>query len=146
MSNRRFEQFALSLEKKSVKLYAKVTFAESGAPTLVKTTTINGSTRQISKGIASISRTSAGLYVVSFGIPAGSLQAAQTDNYYFLMNAQSCFVDPSAAPAAPLMYVAADNSASGSVSIQFTAEDGTPTDPASGEAVLIEFTLSNSSV
>lgn len=144
MANRRYEQFQLSLEKKAVSLYAKVTFGASGAPTLVTSTTIGGLTRQMSKGIASIARNSAGTYTITFGAPSTSTQPAQTDNYYFLMDARSVFVN-STSPASPSMYVKADNSASGNVQIVFN-NAGTATDPASGEAVLLHFVLSNSCV
>jgi hypothetical protein len=145
MSNRRYEQFQLSLEKKVVNLFAKVTFGASGAPTLVTSLQIGSLTRQLSKGIASITRNSAGNYTIIFGIPAGALQAAMTDNYYFLLGADANFLD-TAAPAAPNFRITNDNSSAGNLIVQFSNSAGTATDPGTGEAVLLNFTLSNSSV
>ena len=46
-------------------------------------------------------------------------------------------------PTGYTMSVVTDSSATGSISVVFSAA-GTPTDPASGEVALIQFSLSNS--
>lgn len=56
MANRRFNQFQGTLEREVVKLYGKVAIGASGDPTL---------NTDYSKGIASISRSSAGVYLVT---------------------------------------------------------------------------------
>jgi hypothetical protein len=136
MANRRYRsQFRFSFHKDIVDIFAHVSFGASGAPTL---DAVN------SPGIVSVTRNSAGNYTFVFGTNS---QLA-LDTYNYLLMAKACFVDPSAAPAAPGFYVSNNSiSTSGvaSITVQFNAA-GTPTDPASGENVLIEFTLRNSSV
>src|SRR5271165_4133741 len=136
MANRRYRsQFRFSFHKDIVDIFAHVTFGASGAPTL---DTVN------SPGIVSVTRNSAGNYTFVFGTNS---QIA-LDTYNYLLMAKAVFTDPSAAPAAPGFYIT-NNSIStvgtASLTVQFNAA-GTPTDPASGENVLIEFTFRNSSV
>lgn len=133
MANRRFEQFQLSLEKKVVNLFLKVSFGSTGAPTIVK-----------GKGICSIVRNSAGKYTITYGIPASATDPAKTDTYASLLGVQHQFLNATA-PAAPGMYIVADNAASGTIQVQFNAA-GTATDPGSGENVLMHLKLSNSSI
>lgn len=54
MANRTFNQFQGSLEKGLVQLFAEVSFSGVGVPTLVR-----------GKGIASVTRTAAGTYLVT---------------------------------------------------------------------------------
>lgn len=131
MANRYFSQFQLTLEKQPCHLWASVAIGASGAPTL---SAIN------SKGIKSITRTSAGLYVVTMGV------GTATDIYNRLLFVSHRFIVASGAPAAPLMFVVSQAIATaGTVTIKFTAVDGTTaTDPASGETMLLEFDLKNS--
>lgn len=132
MANRYFRQFLYTAEPAVVKLYARVTFGGTGAPTLDATN---------SKGVKSITRTSAGLYVFTFG--TGSIQGY--DNYNRLLGVTGIFVF-AGIPAAPALGVRAEAVASaGTVTIQCNST-GTPaaTDPASGEVLLIEFSLKNS--
>ena len=138
MANRRFEQFQLSLEKKVVSLYLKASIGASGAPTLVR-----------GKGIASIAKNATtGQYVISLGKPASATDAAQPDTYQMLLDADSIFINASGVQAAPIMNIIADNSASGSITVQFNAAAGSGQNayPASGETVLIRLVLSNSSI
>lgn len=126
MSNRLMSQFRYSLEKKVVDLYADVTFGASGAPTLVAAK---------SKGIKSISRTSAGKYVVTL-----------QDSYTRLLMMKHVFINATA-PASPGAYVFAQTVGSvnpPTITVVFNAA-GTATDPASGEEVLIQISLSDSS-
>lgn len=126
MANRNFARDAGSLEKGLVKLFAHVSFGSTGAPTLVR-----------GRGIASVSRSSAGKFVV-----------ALQDPYQRLLGCAATFVVETGVPAAPVIHVVSDASATASapaVTIQTgKLADGAATDPANGEAVLVELTFSNS--
>lgn len=125
MSNRLYTQFRYSLEKKVVDLFADVTFGATGAPTLVSTK---------SKGIKSITRSSAGKYVITL-----------SDAYVGLLLVKHIFIN-STAPASPSSYVVSHTVGSANpatVTVQFNAA-GTATDPASGEEVLLQFVLRDS--
>lgn len=129
MANRYFTQFKWSMEKNPATLWARVTFGVSGAPTLDG---IN------SKGIKSITRASAGKYDVTFGVG----QATDIYNRLFLVRKRFLKSTP---PAAPLMYVSAEDVLHGTLQLQFLAPNSTtPTDPASGEEVWIQFGLKTS--
>lgn len=135
MANRYFTQFPKVLEKEKVSLFAHVTFGAAGAPTL---DTAN------SKGIKSISRTSAGLYVVTFGVNAVSAFGSNVDKYVKFLMARHVFLNATA-PASPGMFVPAQAvAASGTITLQFNAA-GVATDPGSGEQVYLEIELGNSS-
>lgn len=129
MANRQFTNQQYTMEKAVVSVFAKVTFGSSGAPTLV---TAN------SKAVKSIARNSAGDYTVTFGGPQG------VDTYYKLLQINHRFVNTTA-PASPSMWLKADSTSSaGTCEVVFNSA-GTATDPASGEAVLLEFVFGNSS-
>lgn len=126
MANRTFSQFRYSLEKAVVDLYCRVTFGATGAPTLDKAN---------SKGIASISRTSTGLFVITL-----------QDTYQRVLHVGCVFKVASGAPAAPGMYLTADavgTLSAPTITLQFNAA-GTATDPASGEEVKLHIALRNS--
>ena len=119
------------MEKGVVKLFAKITIGSSGAPTLTR-----------GKGIASISRTSTGLYVLTL-----------QDTYQRTLALQGAFIKSSGVPAAPLPpFIVTDAVATAAApAITFTtsaASGGSgaaqATDPSSGEILLLEITLSNS--
>ena len=135
MANRRFEQFQLSLEKKVVTLFMNVTIGASGAPTL---TSPSGSNQN--KGILSITRVSAGKYTIVFGSNA----SPSPDTYQRLLSLHRNTLNATAS-AAPATIVTADNSPSGSVTIQ-CLNGSSATDPASGEVMLLEIKLSNSGI
>jgi hypothetical protein len=134
MANRYFTNQQFALEKSVVSLFARVTFGATGAPTLVVSQ---------SKGISSITRVSAGKYTIVLG--AG----VSLDTYPKLLMARHVFDESGnggTAPAAPSMFVAANATATANVAsltVTFNTA-GTATDPASGEAVLLELTLGNS--
>lgn len=130
--NRYLTQFRLQFEKRVVDVYAQVTFGASGAPTL---NAVN------SKGVKSISRVSAGRYLVTFGTNA----QLPVDTYVKLLCVKNVFdtTATAAAPAAPGMFVAAQALNVGTITIQFNAA-GTATDPASGEVAYIDFCLGDS--
>lgn len=131
MANRYFNQFNWSLEKNPVTLWARVTIGASGAPTLDATN---------SKGIKSISRSSAGTYVVTFGV------GNQTDTYNRLLFAKAQFQVSGGIPAAPVMAVSTESvQSAGTVTLVFSdVETPAATDPASGEVMYLEFKLKNS--
>lgn len=135
MANRMFTAVLQSMEKLPVSLYAKCTFGATGAITL---------SAPNSKGILSVTKNGTGLYTFVFGTSASSL-----DSYYKLLAVDHVFdtSGTSAAPAAPGAYITSNlvaTSGSCSITLQFDAA-GTPTNPASGEIVYINFVLSNSS-
>lgn len=136
MANRRTYQFRGALVPVVKELFARITFAGTGAPTLVTSITLaNSQTVNPSLGIAGIIRNSAGNYTITL-----------QDKYVYLLNASCVFVDPSAAPAAPDMYLTSSLVNTGpTVIVQFLAPDGTTaTDPASGEEVRIQLVLCDS--
>lgn len=123
MANRMFNQFQGTLEKGVVQLFAEVTFAGTGAPTLTR-----------GKGIASVARSAAGTYVVTF-----------QDSYVATLAACALWKD-AAAPAAADVVLHADaitNAAAPTLTFK-TYAGSTVTDAASGEKLLFTFTLSNS--
>jgi hypothetical protein len=135
MANRRYRsQFRFSMHKDPVDIFARVSFGAAGAPTLDSAN---------SPGIVSVTRNSAGNYTFVFGTNS---QIA-LDSYNYLLNVEARFVS-SAAPASPGMFVS-NNSISipgtASITLQFNAA-GVATDPASGEQVLLDFILRNSSI
>ena len=127
MASRNFNEFRLSLEKRVVNLYGKITFGATGAPTL---DTAN------SKGIASVTRTSAGLFVLTL-----------SDRYVKLLDFGWAFKLAAASfPAAPNCQVTADTlTTTRTITVQFANPAGTTaTDPASGEVVYFNVTLGDS--
>lgn len=137
MANRRFYQFRLARVPDVAEIFAKVTIGGTGAPTLVVAQSV---------GIKSVTRVSAGKYTFVFG------DANTLDTYVKLLNIK-CLNDTSGAsdaiPAAPIMYMTDDSSAVvGTSSIELTfanAAGGAATDPASGEALYLQFVFKNSS-
>jgi hypothetical protein len=136
MANRRFVQFQKTLVREAVSLYAYVTFGSTGAPTLVKSK---------SQGVVSVTRNSAGVYTFVFGSNTSSL-----DTYQFLLHIKHLFdatANSGTAPAAPGMYLTGNSIATnGTASVQVTFNSaGTATDPASTEAVYMQFVFKNTS-
>lgn len=130
MANRQFSQFRYSLEKAVVDLYAKVAIGATGAPTLSR-----------GKGIASISRTSAGLYVITL-----------QDKYNALLHVSCAQIDGTVPMTAPVFNVVSETVGSTKlVTVQFTAATAAgdttlvAADPDNGATLLIKITLSNSS-
>lgn len=128
MANRFFQQFRYSLEKSVVDLYAVVSFGAAGAPTL--------DTDNNSKGIASITRTAAGTFDIVL-----------QDSYWKFLCASAVFVTATGGPAAPTVYISAeavDTQAGGTLTL-VTQNGGSDTDPADGEVLYLQISLSNSS-
>lgn len=135
MANRYNTQFQLTREKQVTSIYAKVTFGVSGAPTLSASN---------SKGILSVTRNSAGTYTFVFG--SGSGVSLQKDSYVKFLSGTVIYNSGAAAPAAPAMYIKADNTATtSSASLQVVLNAaGTATDPASGEIGYFRFIFGDS--
>lgn len=111
-----------ALETEVKEIFAKVTIGASGAPTL--TTGI---------GVSSISRTSAGLYVLTL-----------QDYYYNLKSFSGSVVSSSAEDLK--FQVKTDGISSSSKTVTFfTLAVGTATDPANGDVLLLKLELKNSS-
>lgn len=106
-------------------LYLKATIGASGAPTL---------TAAQSMGVDSISRVSAGKYLITFN-----------KKYNGLRMAKSCFIATGGA-AAPDLAVSVDAVASAGTLTVVTQSGGVNTDPANGEIMLLEIMLKDSSV
>lgn len=130
MANRFFTNQAFFLEKAPVFLYAKVSIGATGAPTLSR-----------GKGISSISRTSAGLYVITL-----------QDAYVAMLKTSCTQLLASGVLAAPAFHVVSETVASTKqITVQFTGATSssvttlTATDPASGTVAYFEIILSNSS-
>ncbi len=106
-------------------LYLKATIGAAGAPTIVAASSV---------GIDSISRSSAGTYLVTLN-----------KKYQALRMAKSCFIAAGGA-AAPDLAVGVDAVASAGTLTVITQSGGSNTDPAPGEIMLLEFMLKDSSV
>lgn len=126
MANRYFNQFHFSPIPMYTSIFAKISIGASGAPTLV---TAGG----ISKGVASVSRVSAGKYLLTL-----------SDTYNYLVGGKGIFV-ASGGAAAPDVSIDAESVASAKTVTILTQAGGVNTDPASGEVLLLEIELKNSS-
>ncbi len=121
MADRTFNR-RQALEKEVKDLYVKVTVGATGAPTLTSRT-----------GIASITRNSAGNYTVTL-----------QDKYNSLKFAQVTFLDDDAQDLR-VQLLAED--VADAKTVQFVClTAATPTDPASGQTMLIKLELKNTSV
>ena len=123
MANRNFGR-KQALDKEIKEIYAKVTIGGSGAPTLVAASSL---------GVASISRTSAGLYVLTL-----------QDKYMRLNHASVAIVTPTAEDIKS--HVSAEDVASAKTVTFRCDAAGVATDPASGDTLLVSLQLKNSSV
>lgn len=127
MSRKMGFQFRYSYERDIYDVLLKVNIGASGAPTIA-----SGN----AKGVTSISRTSAGLYVITLD-----------NTYNRLLDCSSQSISGSSAQAAPLMTIVSETVATTKlVTLQYRAIDNsTATDPASGEVLLIKISVRNSS-
>lgn len=130
MASRRFYQFGKALEPEVVKLFVHLTFG-SGAVTLTADPR--------NKGIASVSRTSAGLFVLTLD-----------DKYQRILGFNGVMVATSGLPGAPVFAVKSDT-VNTTKTITFTtllmgsgAAAPVATDPTDTDIGLIEISLSNS--
>lgn len=126
MANRLFQQFRFSLEKQVVELWFKATIGASGAPTLVAAD---------SKGVASISRNSAGEYTITL-----------QDTYVKLLDASFCQLLAGGVNAAPVACLQSEAVASTkTIVVQFSSGAGAAADMDSGTVLRGRVTVSNSS-
>ncbi len=106
-------------------LYLKASIGALGAPTI---------SALASQGIDSISRSSAGTYLITLN-----------KKYQALRMVKSCFI-ASGGAAAPDLSVDTDSVASAGTLVVLTQAGGVSSDPASGEVMLLEIMLKDSSV
>lgn len=136
MANRYGQQFSFSMIKQTWKIYAKVTFAASGVPTLVQ------GSPAASPGVVSITQNATGQYTFVFGTQAGML-----DVWPRFLHAHAYFTSGASAPAAPIMSTITDSSATAgtcSMKVRLTDLAAADANPASGEIGYFQFTFSNS--
>lgn len=130
MANRLMNRNTMSLEKAPVNLYLQAAIGATGAPTINALKSL---------GFKTITRSSAGKYVLALGGPAG------VDTYQRLVSLQATFIATTTSTVCSVS-VAVDNSAgtTPSITIQCVDYAGAAVDPASGETMLIRATLDNS--
>lgn len=97
MANRTYNQFAGTLERKVVKLFAKILYT-GGAPTLVTSEVLNSSTSPVtinpSQGFESLSAGSNGQFTLVLGANNGGVPTY--DPYVRLLNVSGSTIYPSA--------------------------------------------------
>lgn len=120
MANRTFNR-RQSLEKEIKDLYLRVSIGSSGAPTIVT-----------GYGIASITRTSAGLYQVTL-----------SDKYNYLRFFEGILQKSTGEDI--YIQLKAEDVASAKTIDFFTLTGATATDPSSGSALFLKFELKNTS-
>ena len=158
MANRTFNQFGGTLERKVIKLFAKITYA-SGAPSLVLSEVLNSSTSPItinpSQGFQSLTTGSAGQFTLVFGANNGGVPTY--DPYVRLLNVSASAVVapggagslPAGAFISPQIITDNVNGASGNPSLTlgtFVVDGGGNPDMIvlpDGTTLLVEVTLSN---
>jgi hypothetical protein len=125
--NRQYRQFRLGLENRVVDLYCNFAVGASGAPTI---------SASKSKGVASISRSSAGKYVITL-----------QDYYVDLFHVTPMVVLAAGSPNAPIMVVRAQTVATAkTVTVEFLDETLTADDISSGATVVLKLELKASTV
>lgn len=123
MANRNFNR-KQALEKEVKEIYARITVGATGAPTLVAAN---------SQGVASVSRTSAGLYVLTL-----------QDSYNKLMHAAITLVTPTVEDINAKLV---SETVSSTKLVTFRCSTAAiATDPASGDIILVSLQLKNSTV
>lgn len=125
----------MSLEKAPVDLFMKFSVGAVGAPTLNASQSV---------GIKSMSRTGVGAYTINFGIASGP---TQNDNYKRCMMVN--YISLAASSSTASVQLIADNSNSSTapnIQIQFVSAPGVAVEVGSGEVILLEIVLSNTSV
>ncbi len=128
-----FHQFQKTLVRECVMLHAKVPIGATGAVgTLAKLANL---------GIYSVTRTSAGLYVITLG----NLSTSSVAKYAFLLgvDARTLF---NGITAAPIMNIVSETVATtGQITLQYSS-GGVATDPDSGSILYLNIFLKNSGV
>jgi len=152
MASRDFDALSYQLEKKVVKIFGRFSVGATGAPTLttaVATTDGNGNTVSVwnpSKGIASITRVSAGKYTIQLG-RSDSVVGTQVDTYNGFLNFNVAIVNSTLSAVSSGVQVLSESvKSTGQLQIQFISPAGTATDPSSGDVISIEIILKNSAL
>lgn len=127
MSNRRYQQFHLSLVKQPVSLYAKASIAATGVPTLAP---------KSFEGVESFVRTGVGAYSLTL-----------ENRYFKLLNLSIARLLASGAPASS-QFVLRSESVAGSkvITIAFLDGAGAAVELVSGTTLFIQVELQRSSV
>lgn len=124
MANRRLQNIQFSYQRIPIHAWATVTFGSTGAPTLTA-----------NPAISTVVRNSAGDYTFTFKDRFN--KGAMSVDHQF---------KNTTAPAAPGMFIKSDLSASATKTIEIVFNSaGTPTDPGSGEVVLMHFVFNDQS-
>jgi hypothetical protein len=124
MANRRLFQFRYSYERDLTDLFAVITIAGSGVPTLAQ-----------GKGIASVTRNSAGDYTI-----------ALRDNFNLLMGMDSFVKNATGVPTSIIGLKTDSVSSSTAPLVRIVCSvAGTPTDPVSGDTLYISLICRNAS-
>lgn len=125
MANSNLFQFRQSYQRNLVDIFAQISFAALGVPTLVA-----------GKGVSSIERVSAGLFNIHLREPFGGV-----------MHVQQMPLLASGAPAAAQMVVRSVSNintlSDPQIQVEFLDAAGAAIDPASGEQVLMQIILKN---
>ena len=153
MANRTFNQFGGTLERKVVKLFAKITYS-GGAPTLVLSEVLNSGTSPItinpSQGFESLVAGSTGRFTLVLGANNGNVPTY--DPYVRLLNVSSSQVISAGWVTGSLVTVVVVtdnvNGASGNPSLVLQVVANGASGPeenvlANGSTLLLEITLSN---
>jgi hypothetical protein len=145
MASREFIQFSYQLERGVVKLYAKVSIGSTGAPTLVSTSTSSGNP---SKGIKSVTREAAGTYRITFG--RSDFTGDTYDKYQRILNVSGVILDAGVSAVNAIQIK--EDASSADVpyvdiyTLGITTGAVAAVDPTSGDTLLVEITLKNSTV
>lgn len=151
MASRDFDALSYQLEKKVVKIFGRVSIGATGAPTLVTavaTTDVNGNTVSVwnpSKGIASITRVTAGKYTIQLG-RADSVVGTQVDTYNGFLNFNAIIVNSTLSAVNGVQVLSDSVKSTGQIQVQFISPAGTATDPSSGDVISFEIILKNSAL
>jgi len=157
MANRTFNQFGGTLERKVIKLFAKIIFGGGGSATLVLSQIINAGTSPVtinpSQGFESLTDNGGGNFKLTLGAHNGGVPTY--DPYVRLLNVSASSVIAAGGPPSTALINAVTvvdnvngNAGSPSLTLQTVIGDlGTgavsAAAPASGTTVLVEVTLSN---
>lgn len=140
MAQRLYQQFQKTLATEVISIFANIPIGATGAVgTLAKSANM---------GIKSVTRTSAGLYVITFG---NSVDAS-IDKYVSLLGVDQVVLYNGISAVSQFNIVSEAVAASGSVTIQYAGPTNSSTttpvavDPDSGSILYLEFRLRNSNV
>ena len=142
MANKQFQQYSYQMEKGLVRLYARVNIGATGAPTLVATS----SSGNPSNGIATVTRSSAGKYVFTFGSTSSTQTNLDTYQRILMVSANVLNSTISTVVSTQISVEAVTTASAPAVTVQCLAAAGSAVDPNSGDVLLVEFVLKNATV